>query len=121
MATVPVKILNSNGRSALIEWLDNDGVMRGIIPQEVIVDDFVNEEHLSLAIPYGIDWAYALENAIPKVTPQEFAAVLHQYNIWTLEDLTSNPARSFTAIQAVYGLDFQTLVKFAKSYKDNGG
>jgi hypothetical protein len=121
MANVSVKILQQSGRSVLVEWRDEYGAMRGTLPLEVVKDGFVDDKHLSLAIPYGVDWVYALQTAMPEVTPERFAATLRQYDIWTFEDLTSNSQRAFTAIQAVYGLDYQTLVKVAKSYNTSGG
>jgi hypothetical protein len=116
MAKIFVKVLQTSGRSVLIEWLDNNGLNRGLIPQEVVDGDFVNEEHITLAVPYGVNWAFALQEVISKVTPDTFAQVLYQHNIWTLQDLTSDPQRAFTAIQAVYGLDYQELVKVAKLF-----
>jgi hypothetical protein len=115
-----VKVITTRYQTALIEWIGDDGIHRGTVPEEVVNDDIVRDDLLSLAIPYGMDWEFMLDGALGNVTPQVIANNLHRVGIWTLQDLRSRPQDAIGAIQAAYHLDFQTLLRLTEQHlRDN--
>jgi hypothetical protein len=111
-----VKIIASKNQTALVEWEDADGLHRGYIPEEVIYDNVVDDDVLSIVIPYGLEWEYIIGDLLNKVTPREFSKNLRKAGIWSMQDLRSNPSVVFGAIQQTYGLDFSTLVLLTEKY-----
>lgn len=117
-----VRIVSTHNRSALIEWMDpEEGIKRGIIPEELIMNSEVLEELLFTAIPYGVDWAFALEGVLHEVTPKILAEALYGSGFWTLQDLRQNPNAVIGVILSVCGIDFQTLVIAAERQELHGG
>jgi len=111
-----VTVISTRNMTALVEWYDEEGLHRGYIPQEVIYDNVVDDNILSVAIPYGLDWEYIIGEMLDKVTPHVFSENLRKVGIWTMEDLRSKPSEVFGAIQQTYGLDFSTLVLLTEQY-----
>lgn len=117
-----IKILQKSDSSLLIEWRDEEGLHRGVIPTGLVSGEFVDDAFLSLAIPHGIDWEYLLERVMRPVTPHDLAEALRNHGFWTSEDLRSRPSAVLGVLQEVYGVDFQKLLVVADSYKkDNRG
>jgi hypothetical protein len=117
-----VRVVSTHNRSALIEYLDpEEGIKRGIIPEELIFNNEVTDELLFVAIPYGVDWASALEGVLHEITPRTFADALYGYGFWTLQDLRQNPNAVIGVLLSVCGVDFQTLVIAAERQELHGG
>lgn len=116
-----VRVVSIHNRASLIEWTDEEGIHRGTIPEELVVNGAVNNEILTTAIPYGVDWALALEGVLHEITPRTFAKALYGSGFWTLQDLRQNPNAVIGVILSVCGIDFQTLVIAAERQELHGG
>lgn len=116
-----ITIINKRNGSALIEWNDEEGKHRGSIPEVLIENNQVEDDYLSMAIPYGIDWEFVLEDSYRTVTASDLAQSLRNHNIWTAEDARRNPGAVQGAILSAYGMTFQTILKAAKDFISNGG
>lgn len=113
-----VKVISNEYGSVLVEWLDSDGILqRGYIPSEIVNVDEIPDGALSLAVPYGVDWAFVLTGAINSVTPEVIAKMLRNRGIWTLQDARRNPEVVVGALQQAYSLDFQTILRVAEASK----
>jgi len=116
-----VKVIGTKSQSALIEWSRDGELHRGTVPEEVIIDGTVRDDLISIAIPYGLDWGYILQNVMNTVTPQIISNNLHNAGIWTIDDLRRNPMVAVGAIQSAYGLDFSILLRSAETFMNSGG
>ena len=106
-----VSIIRTKNTISLIEW-DNGTLQRGYIPNNLIIDDYVDGKDLELAIPYGINW----EDIITlTVTVKQLDYELKKMGIWTLEDILLNSDRVLAALKSVYGLQLSTLQNLAKN------
>ena len=113
-----VKIIARNGRSSLIEWVDDGKVHRGILPSSSIRGDgFVSKKELKRAAPYGIAWEEVVRL---QATSEELAQALRQRGIWTAQDLQDRPTEAQGAIMATYGIDYQTLMQIANREAKHG-
>lgn len=116
-----VQIIERKQGAALIQWDDEEGLHRGIIPEEVLGEDgvTVRDELLSLSIPYGVDWEVHLEGTVGLVTPAIIARNLRNAGIWTAEDALSNPKSLIGAVQKSYAGDLAAIINVAKmKYKN---
>lgn len=116
-----VKVISTKYQGSLIEWSEDGALRRGIVPEEVIIDDAVRDDLLSIAIPYGLDWEHILADTMANVTPQIISNNLHNSGIWTIDDLRSNPMVALGAIQSAYGLDISILLRSAETFVKSGG
>ena len=106
-----VKIIARDGHSALIEWVDNGKLYRGILPiASIRGDSYVTKTELKRAAPYGTPWE---EVVILKATSEQLAQNLRMRGIWTGQDVYDQPEQTQSAIMATYGLDYHTLLKIA--------
>jgi len=112
-----VKIVGRENGKVLVEWREDGCLRRGIVPEEVVNGEVIDDELLSLAITYGIDFEFLLEQALDNVTPQAITCRLHNAGIWTYEDMRANPTVVRGVIMAAYGVDFQTLYRIAEENK----
>ena len=113
-----ISIISKDNDFVFAQWQDGTMPMRGHIPVELVMGDEVSDEAMSLAIPYGVDWAFFLEGAIGNATPERVAECLRSVGLWTLQDVMKNPAAVRGALMQAYSMDFQTILKLAK---DSGG
>lgn len=113
-----VKIIARDGHSALIEWVDNGKLYRGILPiASIRGDSYVTETELKRAAPYGIAWE---EVVILKATSEQLAQNLRKRGLWTAQDVYGQPEQAQSAIMATYGIDYHTLLKIANQEVKNG-
>lgn len=117
-----ISIIRRNGDFVFAEWQEYDMPFRGHFPSNVVIGNdnegyTVSDEAMSLAIPYGMDWAFYLEGAGCPI-PGRVAMCLRKAGLWTLQDVVRNPAAVDGALKQAYSLDFQTVMKLAK---DSGG
>jgi len=110
---IPVRVLNKQGASALVEWAEGGRPRCGYIPKtEVLPDSTVPETVLAKAAPHGLAW-----EDVPfdhKNIPERLADALRNRGIWTAEDLAHNPQGAIGAIQATLRLHVGALNEFAK-------
>lgn len=118
-----VNVISSKNGSAVISWVEDGTLQKGIIPSELIIGNEVVDEYLTMAIPFGIDWALALESVHRSVTVDDLAKELRRHGIWTLEDAQRNPQAVQGAILSAYGVSYATVMKAAEEYQNlaNGG
>lgn len=116
-----IVIINKHHGSSLIEWLEDGDIYRGTVPDSLLEGNTIEDEHLSMAIPYGVDWAFALEDVYRTVTISDFVQSLHNHGIWTAEDARRNSGKVQGAILSAYGVTFQTILRVAQDYIKNGG
>lgn len=108
---IPVRLLNSSGVAALVEWESKGKLSRAMIQAEDYSDGCVEAAALAAAIPYGIPWEdVKFQN--PK--PEAVADALRRAGIWTKEDLYTKTNAAIGALQSVYGLHLGLLVEFAQ-------
>lgn len=110
-----VKVISKNKGVALVEWYTSDGTHRGYIPEQHITETGVMDELISTAIPYGIDWEYVLAQLQP-ASPERFAQILRKRGVWTLKDARSMPNQVLSALQEIYMLDYQVLMRMTEEY-----
>lgn len=107
-----IKVIGHIPGKALIEW--NDGVLRrGVIPDELVMGNQVDDSCISLAVPYGVDFEAGLQQYVSVVTPETLTNALHNYGIWTMDDVSANPAKVQSALMSLYGIDFQIIMRIA--------
>ena len=117
-----VRIINKEDVHVLVEWYEGTLPMRGSFPSHVVHEDggeySIPDEALSLAIPYGIDWAFLLEGAVGNVTPELFCECLRKAGMWTPENVMKNPAAVHGALMQAYSVDLQRILRLVK---ESGG
>jgi len=112
---VQVKVLNDQGKTVLVEWVEDNKIKRGFIPSKnLATDSLVAKKVLSAATPYGLPWAKLIKL---QATPEGIEVALHRAGIWTMEDLMKNPMPALGAIQAAYWLDMSILLMAAQEFE----
>ena len=105
------KVVFRDGQSAVVEWVDNGKLFRGILPASSIrANNEVYKTELRRAAPYGVAWE---EVVTLQATSELLAANLRKRGIWTMHDLVEDPDLTQGAIMETYGVDYQTLVRLA--------
>ncbi|RPI92581.1 MAG: hypothetical protein EHM39_13500, partial [Chloroflexi bacterium] len=79
--TIPVRIIETKGASALVEWDAGDMLRRAYVPKGAVTDGQADATILALGIPYGIDWPALLD--LSGVTVETVTAALRRAGIWT--------------------------------------
>lgn len=118
---VTVKTISAKGDVALVEWVESGRLKRAVVPAVSVVEGQVDPEVLSMGVPFGLPWEKIIQ---VKATPVLLADGLRNAGIWTLEDFRAHMPDVQAVIQAVYGVEFATLLWAAQSYTaevTNGG
>lgn len=120
MSRIKVNGIGRKGQTMLVQYADENGIQRVLIPPSSIDEDgTVDEVELSLGIPYGLPWAEIVQF---KSTPETLANELRRRGIWTGEDMRADPSVVVGAFQAVCGVDASRLrVLTARYEKEKGG
>ena len=53
---VAVKVIESKGKSALVQWADGEDLRRAYVPASKVKDGQCDEDALGAGIPYGVPW-----------------------------------------------------------------
>ena len=113
VAVTPVEV---KGESALVQWLDGDGLKRGYVPVAEIEDDGrVEKSTLDAAIPYGVPWGELLETV--ELRPEVLAAELKKQGLWASRDIEDSPRHAARALQAALGFWVGDLHRVAREYE----
>jgi hypothetical protein len=107
---IDIKIIQHQGHSALVEWMEDKKVKRATVPANVIKEEQVSKYQLDLGIPYGIPWSQIKLRASASKLEEE----LHRVGIWTAEDALNNAPAIVGALQATYSVDMGIIMKIAK-------
>jgi hypothetical protein len=98
----------------LVEYSDKNRLHRVYIPTDSIKSATVDEEVLSLGIPYGIDW----ENKLSiNISVEDIANTLREYELWTVEDVEKRPGLVMTALQESLGIGITNIFEIIRKYK----
>jgi hypothetical protein len=85
---VPVRVIGSKGESALVEWIDAEGLYQRIyVPLAKVTKGTVASKDLERGIPYGLPWEEYIEVT---ATPASIANELRRMGAWRREDLTNS-------------------------------
>lgn len=94
----PVRVIQRNGPTVLIEWTVDGLSYRGYVPNAVIEDGWCAWADLVAAQPYGLRWEELVEidgEALARKIAQE----LYRRGAWTAQDLR-RPNTALSAYQA---------------------
>lgn len=85
MAPSGVRIVQTKGQSALVEWQEEGRLFRGYLPVNLVKDGTAEGADLAKAAPYGVPWERYINLA--GLTVQALADELRRNGIWTVDDL----------------------------------
>jgi hypothetical protein len=113
---IVVNVLENNGKTALVEYVQDAIAHRCYIPSSKIYPggDVVLSV-LKAGIKYGLPFAEFVEIS---VTPADIEARLHNAGIWTLDDLRSKSQAALGALQAAYALELGKLFAASEAYSN---
>ena len=81
---IPVRVVARKGESALVEWIDGDGLYRrAYVPAGKVQEGAAPSKVLDQAIPYGLPWEQWIEVT---ATPEGIANELRRQGMWRWED-----------------------------------
>ena len=87
--TLPVRVVEKKGKSALVEWDEGDDQRRGFVPVKEIEGGKCGEDGLGAAIPYGAPWEQFID--LSELNAETLARNLRRLGVWTADDLERNP------------------------------
>ena len=111
-APTEVKVISVQGESALVEWLDGEGLHRVHVPLRLVAaDGHVSARTLGRGIPYGVEWEQV---EVAPVEAGALAQALREAGIWTQQDLSRNQRMVLGILQSLYRVDLASLNRLAK-------
>ena len=119
-AKIEVKVIKVDGKTSLVQYMDDGNCRRVYIPSAKVSDDKVDERSLAKGVPYGLPWEKV---TLPKITGEDFAEEQHRHGIWTAEDCRSDIKGKRAAIIQLYSPLFLALTEFLheEKLKSKGG
>lgn len=118
---IAVKVVESKGKSALVQWRDGDDLRRAYVPADkvTVADEGArcDEDTLKAGIPYGVPWEELIKFDID---PAAIARELRLRGIWTSRDLEMNPKALRRAVDEATGLTPSALRRAAAQYEKQG-
>ena len=95
---VTVEIVERQGKSALVAWIDEGQYRRAFVPTSKLAGNEVDADVLEKCASYGVDWVkkFSLPNA------DKLANELRRQGIWTAEDFKHGTASVRAAIMRIY-------------------
>lgn len=109
----PVNVINSRGKSAIVEWVEDGKAFRKIVPTKDIKDGSVEEKTLDKCPDYGISWSKEVRMS---ASSEDLEKELHNAGIWTAEDALRNAKAIIGALNAAYKTDLASIIGAAKKY-----
>lgn len=109
---ISVRMIQSSGKSMLVEWIDDGILKRGYVPASEYDSKKmkVPESVLQSAVPFGVDWS----RADVQIDMEKLDQELKKSGFWTVEDLKRNPQQVNTIIMRTAGLNRQALKEAEK-------
>lgn len=104
-----VRVIRRKGRGILVEWKDQEGYHRAVVPAEAVDEDCCDPEELAMGIPYGEPWAEIVGDVVIKGAELENA--LRERGIWTVEDVRKRPNAAAAALLAVHKMGVDGLIR----------
>ena len=102
------KIIQKNKNAAVVEYQDETGINRGIIPIRAV--DTITEKNIDQAIPYGYPW----DELDLKFDATMFKNAMYNRGIWTAQDALKNPSGVLAAIQTALGATLADVLTAAR-------
>lgn len=96
---VKVKTVHTEGKVALVQWVEDGKLCRTIIPVSSVKSGAVESGVLASGMPYGVAWE---DEVFPAVDAEALAYELRREGIWTEEDLMQRTHLARAAIQRAY-------------------
>jgi hypothetical protein len=110
---IPVRVVSTTGKSALVEWQEKDGLHRASLPADKIGEK-VDQELLDAAVPYGVPWA---DMPFKQFTGEQFQNAMYQADLWTDEQVRNNAQKVIGVLQTLYMLHLGTIAEYADKFK----
>jgi hypothetical protein len=115
---IPVKVIRSQGQSALVEWRTEDDAHRAYVPRKDVVDDSCPADILEAGAPFGVNWESALAGRIQDSMVVPLAKALRTRGIWESGDVSRNGSRVMVAIyEAANVPNAGTIHQAAREYE----
>jgi len=109
--SIPVRVIHTEGESALVEWND-DGLHRAFVPVEEVSEDKCSASVLKAGVPYGVDWEKYIQI---NVTVAEISHALHRAGFWIPKDIEQRVIRAQQAINQAVGISAAGLRRAASN------
>ena len=110
-----IRVIQRKGHGILVEWRDEEGYHRAVVPAGAVDGDFCDPEQLLMGIPYGEPWAQAVGDLV--ITAADIENELRKHGIWTIEDARKKPNEAAAALLAVHKMGVDTLIRRAVAAK----
>jgi len=110
-----VRVIQRKGPGTLVEWNDQDGYHRAVVPSRAVDGDFCDPEELMMGIPYGEPWAQVVGDLV--ISAEDLENELRKHGIWTIEDAREKPNAAAAALLAVHKMGVDMLVGRAVAAK----
>ena len=108
---IPVRVIHTEGESALVEWND-DGLHRAFVPVEEVSEGKCSASVLKAGVPYGVDWEKYIQI---NVTVAEISHALHRAGFWIPKDIEERVVRAQQAINQAVGISAAGLRRAASN------
>lgn len=105
-----VKVIAVTNHSSLIELMDNEKIIRVIIPSSKIIGGEIEKDVLKQAIPYGYPWS----EIKLQFDSEKFENEMHNVDVWTAEDAIKYPKKVWAAVNATIGGELSAILLTAK-------
>jgi hypothetical protein len=110
-----VRVIRRKGHGVLVEWRDEEGYHRAVVPTGAVDGDFCDPQELAMGIPYGEPWAQIMGDLV--ITGERLEDELRKHGIWTIEDARQKPNDVAGALLAVHRMGVDTLIGRAVAAK----
>jgi hypothetical protein len=109
---IPVRIINTVGETALVEWMVGADFVRGYLPKGVIqANATISESDAEAATSYGVTWENYIRNS---VSVKDIAREMRRHGLWTADDLRARPQEYMRIIQTLFALDVVAVFEGVK-------
>src|SRR4030042_2254375 len=110
-----VRTIQRKGQGTLVEWRDEDGYHRAVVPAGAVDGDYCDPDELLMGIPYGEPWAQVVGDLV--IAAADVENELRKHGIWTIEDVRQSPNAAAAALLAVHKMGVDTLIRRAAGAK----
>lgn len=104
-----VTILETKGKSTLVEYMVDEMLYRKYVPTEKVLANFVEDEVLASGINYGFPW----EEMDIKFDMRRFAIEMQNAELWTAQDVLKSPQKLTGVLRKVFEEDFKAILQTA--------
>ena len=107
---VEVRGIEARGEALVVEWEDGGCPRRAVVPADAVRRGRCERLTLERGIPYGDDFAAALEG-VETPGPDEIECALHRAGLWDGEDLRRAPGLLKQALERVFAPTLTALLR----------